>query len=279
MPGMKFPDSARTISLVLILVLLAVIVISRHSNTLLRAAVGQGISLQTAGFSQMESDNFIIKYTGLDSSYSAMIAEAAEEAYAEVSQEFNREPRNKTILVVYPDSPSLANSFGWDKNEKALGVYWAGSIRIVSPEEWMSDPLDKQEFSREGPMVHEFVHLMVDELTGGNYNRWWTEGIAQYYEKKITGFEFAEPSLEDGQLKFYDLSVLGKQFDQTDQAIAYWESLQVVEYIVNYYGEEDLFTIMNYLGQGCSLEKSISKALGLEYHEFAQDFYQFLENR
>lgn len=279
MPGMKLPDSARNISLILILVLLLVLVISRHSNTLLRAAVGQGISLQTAGFSQTESDHFIIKYTGLDSSYSAMITEVAEEAYSDVSQEFSLEPQNKTIIVVYPDSASLANSFGWDKNEKALGVYWAGAIRIVSPEEWMSDPQDKQEFIREGPMVHEFVHLLVDESTRGNYNRWWTEGIAQYYEKKITGFEFAEPSFKGGQLSYYDLSVLGKQFDQTDQAVAYWESLQVVEYITNHYGEEDLFTVMNYLGQGYSLEKSISKALGLEYHKFTQDFYQYLENR
>ncbi len=279
MPGMKLPDSARNISLILILVLLLVLVISRHSNTLLRAAVGQGISLQTAGFSQTESDHFIIKYTGLDSSYSAMITEVAEEAYSDVSQEFSLEPQNKTIIVVYPDSASLANSFGWDKNEKALGVYWAGAIRIVSPEEWMSDPQDKQEFIREGPMVHEFVHLLVDESTRGNYNRWWTEGIAQYYEKKITGFEFAEPSFEEGQLMYYELSVLGKQFDKTDQAVAYWESLQVVEYIVNHYGEEALFTTMNYLGQGYSLEKSISKALGLQYRDFAQGFYYFLENR
>ncbi len=279
MLGMKFPDSARTVSLILIVVLLLVIVISRHGNTLLRAAVGQGISLQTAGFSQMENDHFVIKYTELDSSYSAMIAEVAEEAYTEVTQEFNREPRNKTIIVVYPDSASLANSFGWDKNEKALGVYWAGSIRVVSPEEWMADPQDKQEFASDGPVVHEFVHLMVDELTGGNYNRWWTEGIAQYYEKKITGFEFADPSFEGGQLTYYKLSVLGKHFEQTDQAVAYWESLQVVEYIVNHYGEEALFTTMNYLDQGYSLEKSISKALDLDYQKFAQDFYKHLENR
>ena len=86
MPGMKLPDSARNISLILILVLLLVLVISRHSNTLLRAAVGQGISLLTAGFSQTESDHFIIKYTGLDSSYSAMITEVAEEAYSDVSR-------------------------------------------------------------------------------------------------------------------------------------------------------------------------------------------------
>ena len=70
-------------------------------------------------------------------------------------------------MVVYPDTASLAGSIGWNRNESAMGVYWAGSIRILSPGEWIKgDALEKQ-FKQEGPMVHEFTHLMVDEITKG----------------------------------------------------------------------------------------------------------------
>lgn len=158
-----------------------------------------------------------------------------------------------------------------------MGVYWAGSIRILSPGEWIKGDDLKKQFIEEGPMVHEFTHLMVDEITQGNYNRWWTEGIAQYFEKKITGFVFANPFSRGRDLEYYELATLEEKFDELEQSIAYWESLEAIQYIVEVYGEDTLFTILEEQGKGSKMNTALEKALGIGYQEFEQGFYRHLQ--
>jgi hypothetical protein len=226
----------------------------------------------------LQTDHYIIKYLPIDQEYVTMVAGAAEEAYSSVTDRLGQEPGQQTTIVIYPDNKSLAASFGWDKDEKALGVYWGGTIRILSPGAWLSSPFQRERFIKEGPMVHEFTHLMVDEMTKGNYNRWWTEGVAQYTEKKITGFEFAAPFNGKQPFYYYTLDNLDKNFDKLDQSVSYWEALQAVDFIVNNYGEDKIFTIIHGLSQGDSMTRAIENALGIDYGTFSHDFYQYLEN-
>jgi hypothetical protein len=250
---------------------------SRFKQEFFRFLVGQETYLRTGSWEEVISDHYRIKYTEVDQAYVPLVADSAEEAYKSVSEILGQEPGRMTTIVIYPDSRSLASSFGWDKNEKALGVYWGGTIRVLSPRNWLNGTEDKERFVREGPMVHEFTHLMVDEMTRGNYNRWWTEGIAQYLERKITGFEFADPS-PNKRRNYYSLENMEKNFDKLDQSVAYWESLQVVDFIVSHYGEKSLFSILNNLSQGDSMTMAAEKALGTDYRSFSSEFYQYLEN-
>lgn len=241
-----------------------------------RFAVGQEIRFNTAQFREIQTEHFKIKYTNTDDDYVKMIADSAELAYSQVSNKMNTDGKKKTTMVVYPDSRSLAQCFGWDKNEKALGVYWAGTIRILSPHEWLKQAYNEEEFQTDGPLVHEYVHLIVDDMTGGNYNRWWTEGVAQYIEKQITGFEFEDPQdISAGQL--YTFRELDKNFDELDQQISYWESRQAVEFIASQYGEEKIYTVMDHLAQGDTLNQAIEKATGTDFNNFAYQCYQYME--
>ncbi|NLB88560.1 MAG: hypothetical protein GX790_04950, partial [Syntrophomonadaceae bacterium] len=101
-------------------------------------------------------------------------------------------------------------------------------------------------------------------------------GIAQYVEKKITGFEFTNPFKDGKSIECYDFKDLEKNFDQLNQQIVYWQSLKVVEYIVDSYGEDKLLTILNYLGQGNNMASAIEKSLAVDYDTFIDDFYSNL---
>ncbi len=252
--------------------------IAQVRQDIMRFMVGQETNFRTVRWDEIQTEHYIIKYLPVDANSVKLVAETAEEAYTAVSKRLGQQPAKPTTIVIYPDNSSLAASFGWDKNEKALGVYWGGTIRILSPNAWLANLGEEQRFIKEGPMVHEFTHLIVDEMTRGNYNRWWTEGIAQYTEKKITGFEFADPFAGGHKFYFYTLENLEKNFDSLDQSVAYWESLQVVNFLVDNYGEEELYTILRYLGNGDSMAKATEKALGKDYKAFAADFYEYLEN-
>jgi hypothetical protein len=282
--GIKSVNNTWLILAIMALVILGLYIAQNGGLTgqvrqeLMRFMVGQETNFRTGQWEEMHSEHYIFKYLPVDEDGVSLVAEAAEEAYTSVSSNFGRQPAKKTTIVIYPDSKSLAASFGWDKNEKALGVYWGGTIRILSPRAWLSDLGQRERFVKEGPMVHELTHLIVDEMTKGNYNRWWTEGIAQYTEKKITGFEFADPFAKGKKLYYYTLDNLEKDFDSLDQSVAYWESLQAVEFIVDRYGEEKIYAILRYLGNGDHMSKATEKALGIDYKAFAEDFYQYLEN-
>lgn len=241
-------------------------------------AIDQQTQLQTTGYKQMQTEHFIIKYQSVDEECLPMVAKAAEKAYDAVTVSMGQKPASKTLLVIYPDNSSMADSFGWDRNEKAMGVYWGGTIRVLTPREWMQNPQEFDIFMHEGPMVHEFAHLLVDQMSGGNYNRWWTEGIAQYVEKKITGFEFVDPFADEEKPSYYTLDKMEKAFDHLDQQVAYWESLRAVEYIVDQYGEESVYMILQQLGSGASMDQAVESVLGVEYSSFAKDFYQYLQD-
>ncbi len=223
----------------------------------------------TRNYERISTEHFIIKYGEANRENAPIVAEAAEEIYEPVIRMFNFEPPRPTMVVMYPDSASLAETFGWDKTEKAMGVYWAGTIRILNPDEWIIDGNKRQTFIREGPMAHEFAHLLVDHITLGNYPRWYTEGVAQYVEKKITGFELFNPAKYNNQsVEYYDFTTLEQAFDQLDQGLAYGQCLQAIELIAEQYGEDKVFAILDYLGQGYDMKQSFAKATGQSFDRF-----------
>lgn len=241
-----------------------------------RFTAGQQISYNTAQYEQMQTEHFTIKYTPADDDYADIIADSAEQAYRQVNGKMKTNSPEKTTIIVYPDSESLAQCFGWDRNEKALGVYWAGSISILSPHQWLKEAYNENEFQTDGPLVHEYVHLIVDDMTKGNYNRWWTEGVAQYIEKRITGFQFEDPENVTAD-QLFTFAELDKNFDALDQQMSYFQARQAVEFIAARYGEDAIYAIMNGLSQGEELHRAIEQATGTDFENFAYQCYQYME--
>lgn len=226
-----------------------------------------------AGSWQMEkltSDHFYLKYWPENRAEAEMVLETAERFYGPVAEDFSFKPRGKIPVILYQSREELNNSFGWEATESAMGVYWAGAIRVLSPREWIDekDPARVRElFASSGPMAHEFTHLAVDYRTGGNYPRWFTEGVAQYEEYKLTGFHFNDPS---GSLnrKLYSMEDLTGGFDELpDQSLAYRESFAAVSYIVNVYGEDMLHKLVRQLGLSRDFDSALQEVLGIGTEE------------
>ncbi len=232
------------------------------------------LDYQTRDYAILKSSNFILKYTEKDQELAPLVSEMAEEYLAKVEQivGFNYQKR-KIPLVLYEDEESLNKCFGWTGDKSAVGVYWAGTIRLVSPRGWTrampTEPAElKSFFEKEGPLAHELTHLLVDQTTGGNYPRWLTEGLAQYVEEKISGFTLAKPSLSS-ETTLYSFAVLDEDFDnQADQLLAYWQSFQTVQYLLNRYGNEKMHNLLLHLKAGERFTVAFEKAYGLSFADF-----------
>ncbi|MFZ5595926.1 MAG: peptidase MA family metallohydrolase [Bacillota bacterium] len=225
--------------------------------------------------STLEGDHIRVKYQERDSKYAAMVLEASEKFYVPVAEKYGLKTGDKVTVLIYPNKEELNASFGWPSSENAMGVYWAGVIRILSPGAWVEDksPAEmREDFINLGPMAHELTHLAVDYATRGNCPRWLTEGLAQMEEYHLTGFRFSYRQGESGG-EFYSLGEMDRTFDELpDQALAYRESLSAVEYIESVYGEGKLHEIVSLLGSGRSMDQSITIALGVDPGAFEQNW-------
>lgn len=242
-------------------------------HQLIHAGVRTYLSYNTRQFQMAKSEHFILKYSDSDQDIAAFSLDLAEQLYTSVKQQlgYNHKDENKILLVIYPDQASLNRSFGLPTDKSAAGVYWAGSIRILSPHAWYPT-IDAGEevktlFSKNAPLSHELTHLFVDRLTKGNYTRWLTEGLAQYIEEKTVGFRLPEPMPEQRDA-VYPLTSLDRDFDQLeDEVLVYWQSLQTVKYLLEEYGMEKMHVLLQVLGQGTKINKALIQVYGLTIEE------------
>lgn len=250
--------------------------------SLVREIIRTAAVLETWNWPRMESEHFIIRYSTADGEekMARLVLENAETIYEPVVKAYGYQPNKKILVVVYPTRQALGRTFGWDADESAMGVYWGGVIRVLSPEQWVDDQDTDQlktVFAKSGPMAHELTHLVVDYLTRGNYTRWLTEGIAQYKEWEVTGFEFDEP---DGSINqpLYPLTKMDAEYDNLpNQSLAYRQSLLAVSYIVDKYGEDKINLLMDELGNGLTMDQAFTKVLGVDLTTFEQQWHIWLK--
>lgn len=234
---------------------------------LVRKAAQAKLDYQTRTMPVYETEHFRIKYTSADAEVVSMVAEASEQAYESVTEFMGYRPQDKIIIVIQPGREELRQVFGWTGTETAMGVYWGGSIQLLSPRQWMKGE-SAADFMHSGPMVHEFTHLVFDYMTNGNYPRWFTEGLAQYVEYRVNGYEWRQTSNTLNQA-LYSMPELEGNFDGlTNQSLAYRESFMAVRYIAEVYGTDKLQQVIVGLKQGKSMENAVRTATGLKYADF-----------
>lgn len=267
-------------ALILLSLLLAAAVrlpsqIRAYTYELYREMAGAHMNFRARDLPSIEGKYVKVVYRGEDAGYAPIVLEASEKFYRPVAEKYGFKSSEKVTVVVYPTKEELNASFGWPASESAMGVYWAGVIRVLSPATWAEgNSLEemRESFINTGPMAHELTHLAVDYATRGNCPRWFTEGLAQLEEYRLTGFRFSYQSGFDSE-GFYSLKEMDGNFDGLpDQALAYREALSAVEYIDTVYGEEKLREIVRLLGSGRGMGQSLKMALGVDQDTFEQNW-------
>ncbi|WP_053955055.1 hypothetical protein [Inediibacterium massiliense] len=212
------------------------------------------ILFKTKDYKVRETSHFIIRYDLEDESVIDLVAKASEEHYNQVCNAFSYYPKEKTVVIVYEDPEKLMKNSFLKKGEPPMGVYLASTIQILSPKVWVPKDQDIEDtFLNQGPMVHEFTHLIVDDIAKGNYPLWFTEGMALYQEYVQTGYSWGEGISFDG--KEYTMEQLTNDFGELDQTLAYKESFEIVKSMAQKDGFERLHDILYALGKGEKIEK------------------------
>lgn len=219
---------------------------------------------ELAAYDQVESAHFTLYYTEEDRGVTEMVLQTAENLYGSVVAKMGFSPPGRVPIIMYPSRQELRSAFGWGSEQSALGVYWQGTIRLLSPNAWISSTGAKQQkvFQKLNPIAHELTHYLLDFMTSGNYPHWYTEGLAQRIEHQITGFLWIESSSNLDQT-LYTMAELRDGFDQLpNQPLAYRQSYLLVTYMAELGGEESLATLNQHLAAGQSFERAVVEIYG-----------------
>jgi hypothetical protein len=247
-----------------------------HINEFLREINRGLVSVQYVGSERLYGRYSIVYYPAGEEEAAKLVQSAAERFFPRVAAEFGLKLTRRVPVVIYREQSELNRFFGWPADEGTMGVYWAGTLRVLSPASWVLEtgPDFQDTFFRTGPMVHEAAHLMVDYQTRSNYPRWFTEGLAQEIEQRLTGFVFEPPDSFTG---WYPFSALERFDSLPDQQLAYYQSLLMVRYLYQQGGETMMSEILSDLAGGFSFTQVVNRNLGFNRCEFEANWRQWVD--
>ena len=276
-------NSTGNLMIVLVLLAICLTIISFRPQQkilypLVRKAAQAKINYETREMACYQTTNFNIKYTDNDKDIVKIVAEAAEAAYVPVGSALGFSAPQRTTIVIYPTREQMDSSIKMLGSQSAMGVYWGGVIEVLSPHAWMKENVSVQKYIHTGPVLHEYTHLVFDYITNGNYPRWFTEGLAQYMEYRVNGYEWITPE-NNMDKTLYSMSTLDGNFDDLDnQALAYRESLAAVRYIAEVHGDDKLQQVISCLKSGKNMPTAIRQVLGMSYADYEQAWTKWAVN-
>ncbi len=215
-----------------------------------------------------------VRYTPQDADIAPAVAEYAARAYETVSGELGyASPRELTVLL-FPSFADLEAFLPGIGPGRTIGVTWDGVVGVVSPASWggmFGEEKGMDAFYRFNPLYHEITHFVLEESLPGGWPVWFSEGLAQLEEYRVTGYVWDEAVSGvpvDTAAKRLALGVIGDAF--LDPALinaAYGKSLWAMERLEAEAGAGILQRLVPLLKGGREFEEALQSVSGLTYSE------------
>lgn len=206
-----------------------------------------------------------VRYRPGDEPLADLVGEVVQSASGRVAELLGHRPDRPPIIVVHPDRASLRAAYGWGEGERALGVYSAGVIRLLSPRVWIParDPeVVARVFRSNGPVAHELAHFVLDDATAGNYPHWFSEGLAQWVEYRLTGYQWIEPAALKGRAPYPYEAIAGDFERLPNQAMAYRQAFLLVAELERRAGEDGVRRLIAELRRGRDFDLAFAAVAG-----------------
>jgi tetratricopeptide (TPR) repeat protein len=221
---------------------------------------------EIAKYARIESPEFLIL---LPPNEAAIFGDRALALLTEASQvlgeKYGLKIDHRTQVEFYPDQQDFAiRSFGELGGQGLLGVCSGTVVTMNSP-----GSMTAKRSNWEATLWHEYCHVVTLSATANKMPRWLSEGISVYEERQRQANwgqnmtpEYRRRILEqeDGLTPIGDMSqaFFGAK-DNEDVIFAYYQSMLVVEYIVDRYGWEAMRGILADLRDGVLINNALAR--------------------
>lgn len=200
-------------------------------------------------------------YNG-DNNFAQELMTASQQALGRLSQNTGAELKSSVKMYIYADSNDLQGAMIFAQDWTGgvafteYGIIAIGIGTSSSDISW-----------GEGAIAHEMTHLVVHQVTFNPYNDippWLDEGLAMYAEGPLdTQFTVPLAQAEANGTLISIRSLCSPFSAYSDQAtLSYGESYEIVKYLLDKYGREKMFDLLNTFGQGSSYDGALEAVYG-----------------
>lgn len=235
---------------------------------------------EIASFASITTEDFVIRLPPSEAAiYGDRVVALLSEAKRLLGEKYGLVLPQPTQVEFYPDQQDFAiRSFGSLGGAGLLGVCFGSVVTMNSP-----GSVTAAKSNWEATLWHEFCHVVTLTATNNKMPRWLSEGISVYEEKqrqpnwgqRMTP-EYRRMILEDGELT--PVRHMSQAFFQAKSPrhvlFAYYQSMLVVEYLVETYGLDALRKILADLAQGVLVNEAIARHTE-EMNQFEDAFQRY----
>jgi len=116
-------------------------------------------------------------------------------------------------------------------------------------------------------IAHELTHLVIHRVTFSPYSgipTWLDEGLAVSAEGELDNAFVAALNIAEEQDEFITVRSLSSPFSaySGESMLAYAESYKIVSYLINEYGRERMFDLLNTFQQGAGYDEALVNVYG-----------------
>jgi tetratricopeptide (TPR) repeat protein len=216
------------------------------------------------------SCNFVLKYNQTDTYASELILHSLVNSYNQLAYDFGWYKNSEFTVILYSneDFTNILDIPSW-----AAAIY-DGKIRI--PFQYASFDFEELE-----PIIrHELTHALLHRICGNNVPAWFHEGIAQYkdgVDDSTTTEILRETVINNNLISISDLGVNFVEFkDNAKVKVAYAESLDFIEYLVDNYGFYTILDIINNFNTHSCLDELFASVYGLDLNQLEESWKEHL---
>ena len=223
----------------------------------------------------LEGEHYSIEFERRDTETARLIGTVIDESWEDVARAVGEDAQSSPVRVVIPGSlDDFRRLAGGNDKRWVIGVaVYPDSLIAVKPPRMLTPSLN----SIRQTVQHELVHIMLSRASNvGNMPRWLNEGIAMRVSGEIGST--AEWRIAAAVLRkaLIPLDQLDRHFPVSHEgaSLAYAESLSVVNYIADTYGEEALLKLIEALrDQG--FDTALAFSLGVDLNTLSE---RWIEN-
>jgi tetratricopeptide (TPR) repeat protein len=199
---------------------------------------------------------------------SQLILDILNKAYYSIGRDLRHFPQDRVQVILYSVEQF---SEATRANVHVAGLY-DGKIRVPLTGETL-DPVRLTQVLR-----HEYTHVLVRELTGGNAPFWFNEGLAQFEAEELDDNKrrIISDAMQDSALvPLGDLDADRVEFgDDPDlMRLAYIESFAAVSYLRRRFSRRHLFDFMEMLAQKHDAESALQSVYRRSYQRLQRDVF------
>lgn len=249
-----------------------------------RAANSLFLLNELADYKQIESEHFIVRYKpGEDEVMADLMLEQLERIHGVVSNRFQFEPAQKTVIELMPDHERFA--------VRITGMPFIHTIAACT------GPVIAVEVPREGPpqkhlglfdwprvIQHEYTHTITLAQSQYRIPHWLTEAAAVSMEHSPRKYETCLMLAKShANSTLFDLDEIKWAFVRpkkpSDRGKAYAQSHWMVEFMDERFGTSALIRLLGRYLDGEREQEAIPNALGVSRKQFFDDFVDWAQSQ